>query len=76
MAEDYLMLTGTVAAAFDRQFAGRFFAVGSTATKQVMGKAGSMSQALNDLTETESCGNGGVCIEILEVDIDGNYIKG
>ena len=76
MDADFRMLTTREAAAFDNSFAGRFFAVGSTSTKDVHGKAGSMSQALNDLTQAESCGNGGVCIDILEVDAAGNYIKG
>jgi len=76
MDADYRMLTAREAAAFDRQFAGRFFAVGSTSTKDIHGKAVTMSQALNDLTQAESCGNGGVCIDILEVNAAGKYIKG
>ena len=74
MNNDSHMLTNTEAAIFDRQFAGRFFAVGSTVTKNVHGKAGTMSQAINDLTQAESCGNDGVCIDILEVTTGGVVI--
>lgn len=69
-------LTTREAAIFDRQFAGRFFAVGSTFTKDVIGEAGTMSAALNELSDMESSGNAGVAIDILEVDANGNYIKG
>lgn len=63
-------------AVIERDFAGRFFAVGSTFTKEVIGKVGTMNQALAELESYEQSGNGGSAIDILEVDATGNYIKG
>ena len=63
-------------AVIERDFAGRFFAVGSTFTKDVLGKVGTMNEALDDLDRYEQSGNGGSAINILEVDANGNYIEG
>lgn len=60
----------------DNEFEGRFFAVGSTHTKEIWGTVTTFNLAMDELIADGVNGNGGVCVDIIEVDENGNYIKG